>query len=331
MELDYKAAPETELPDKYTPRGDGKIGNLVVDNILSLIGSTPVVRLRKVVPDGSADIWAKLESFNPAGSMKERISLAMLNKAEEEGLIEPGRSVIVEATTGNTGIGLALVCAVKGYRLVLTGPDDMSLERRQTLSAYGAEVVLVPAGQMEDSLARADEVAAEIPGAFIPHHFANRENPETHRLHTGPEILEQVPGVIDAFVAGVGTGGTVTGVGEALKKENPDVIIVAVEPEESPILSGGEPGAHDIVGIGHGFIPATLDMNIYDEIIKVSTEEARRLTRELAKREGLLVGISSGAACAGALILAERLGKGKQVVTMFCDTGERYLSTGLFG
>ena len=193
------------------------------------------------------------------------------------------------------------------------------------------DVVLVPAGQMEDSLVRAEEVAAEIPGAFIPHHFANRENPETHRLHTGPEIMEQVPGVIDAFVAGVGTGGTVTGVGEALKKENPDVIIAAVEPEESPILSGGESGAPDIVGIGHGFIPATLDRSIYDEVIRVSTEEARRLTRELAKREGLLVGISSGAACAGALMLAGRLGKGKQVVTMFCDTGERYLSTGLFG
>ncbi len=315
----------------YIPQGDGKMGNQVVDNILSLIGSTPVVKLRNIVPGGSADIWAKLESANPAGSMKERISLAMIERAEEEGLIEPGKSVIVEATTGNTGIGLALVCAVKGYRLILTAPDDMSLERRQTLSAYGAEVVLIPAAQMEDSLAMAEEIASQTPGAFRPHHFSNPENPETHRLHTGPEILEQVPGVIDAFVSGVGTGGTISGVGKILRKENPGVIIAAVEPEESPVLSGGSPGAHEIIGIGHGFIPSTLDTEIYDEVIRVSTGEARRLTRELAKKEGLLVGISSGAACAGALILAERLGEGKQVVTIFCDTGERYLSTGLFG
>ncbi len=332
MKPDFTAAPKAEVPGKYIyPREMEKMGNQVVDNILSLIGSTPVVKLRNIVPGGSADVWAKLESANPAGSMKERISLAMINRAEEEGLIEPGKSVIVEATTGNTGIGLALVCAVKGYRLILTAPDDMSLERRQTLSAYGAEVVLIPAGQMEDSLAMAEEIAAQTPGAFRPHHFSNPENPETHRLHTGPEILEQVPGVIDGFVSGVGTGGTISGVGKVLRKENPAVIIAAVEPEESPVLSGGSPGAHEITGIGHGFIPSTLDTEIYDEVIKVSTGEARRLTRELAKKEGLLVGISSGAACAGALILAGRLGEGKQVVTVFCDTGERYLSTGLFG
>lgn len=291
----------------------------VVDSILSLIGSTPVVRLRNIVPEGSAAVWVKLEGLNPAGSLKDRICLGMISRAEEDGLIAPGRSVIVEPTGGNTGIGLALVCAVRGYRLILTAPDDITLERSQMLSAYGAEVVLTPASEgIEGVLRAAEEIAAGLEDSFMPNHFINPENPEAHRLGTGPEIIEQVSGTVDAFVAAVGTGGTIAGAGGALRKEYPDILLAAVEMEESP-------------GTSAGFIVSIPDRSSYDEVIGVSEAEAKRLTRELARREGILAGVSSGAACAGALLLAERLGGGKQVVTVFCDTGERYLSTGLFG
>jgi cysteine synthase A len=303
----------------------------VVDNILDLIGGTPIIRLNKVVPEGSAAVWAKLENLNPAGSVKERICLRMIEAAERSGTIEPGKSVIVEPTSGNTGIGLALVCAVKGYRLILTMPDDMSLERRQLLTAYGAELVLTPASeQMGGALRRAEELLKENPGSFMPQQFRNRENPAAHREGTGPEILEQMEGGIDAFVAGVGTGGTVTGVGEILRRKFPGIYIAAVEPEESPVLSGGKPHVHEIQGIGAGFVPEILNRGIYDEVIRISGKEAKSFTRELAAREGLLVGISAGAAGAAALKVAKKLGKGKNVVTIFCDTGERYLSTGLF-
>lgn len=303
----------------------------VVDNILDLIGGTPIIRLSKVVPEGSAAVWAKLENLNPAGSVKERICLRMIEAAERSGAIEPGKSVIVEPTSGNTGIGLALVCAVKGYRLILTMPDDMSLERRQLLTAYGAELVLTPASeQMGGALRRAEELLKENPGSFMPQQFRNRENPATHREGTGPEILEQMEGGIDAFVAGVGTGGTVTGVGEILRRKFPGIYIAAVEPEESAVLSGGKPHVHEIQGIGAGFVPEILNRGIYDEVIRISGKEAKSFTRELAVREGLLIGISAGAAGAAALKVAKKLGKGKNVVTIFCDTGERYLSTGLF-
>ncbi len=303
----------------------------VVDNILDLIGGTPIIRLNKVVPEGSAAVWAKLENLNPAGSVKERICLRMIEAAERSGAIEPGKSVIVEPTSGNTGIGLALVCAVKGYRLILAMPDDMSLERRQLLTAYGAELVLTPASeQMGGALRRAEELLKENPGSFMPQQFRNRENPAAHREGTGPEILEQMEGGIDAFVAGVGTGGTVTGVGEILRRKFPGIYIAAVEPEESAVLSGGKPHVHEIQGIGAGFVPEILNRGIYDEVIRISGKEAKSFTRELAVREGLLIGISAGAAGAAALKVAKKLGKGKNVVTIFCDTGERYLSTGLF-
>ena len=303
----------------------------VVDNILDLIGGTPIIRLNKVVPEGSAAVWAKLENLNPAGSVKERICLRMIEAAERSGAIEPGKSVIVEPTSGNTGIGLALVCAVKGYRLILTMPDDMSLERRQLLTAYGAELVLTPASeQMGGALRRAEELLKENPGSFMPQQFRNRENPAAHREGTGPEILEQMEGGIDAFVAGVGTGGTITGVGEILRRKFPGIYIAEVEPEESAILSGGKPHVHEIQGIGAGFVPEILNRGIYDEVIRISGKEAKSFARELAVKEGLLIGISAGAAGAAALKVAKKLGKGKNVVTIFCDTGERYLSTGLF-
>ncbi len=303
----------------------------VVDNILDLIGGTPIIKLSNVVPEGSADVWAKLENLNPAGSVKERICLKMIAAAEESGAIEPGKSVIVEPTSGNTGIGLALVCAVKGYRLILTMPDDMSLERRQLLTAYGAEVVLTPASeQMEGAVRKAENILKEHPFSFMPQQFGNTENPAAHREGTGPEILEQMGGRIDAFVAGVGTGGTITGTGETLRRNFPNIYIAAVEPEESAVLSGGKPHVHEIQGIGAGFIPGILNRDIYDEVIKISGEEAKRYARELASKEGLLTGISAGAAAAAAVRVAKKLGKGKTVVTIFSDTGERYLSTGLF-
>lgn len=303
-----------------------------VNSLLDLIGDTPIIRLNKVVPEGAATVWAKLENLNPAGSVKDRICLKMIEAAEKEGKIQPGRNIIVEPTSGNTGIGLALVCAVKGYRLILTMPDDMSLERRLLLAAYGAELVLTPAEEkMEGAVRKAEEIVHEDPNAFMPQQFKNPANPEMHRITTGPEILRQVPGEIHAFVAGVGTGGTITGVGEILRKKFPDIKIVAVEPAESDVLSGGDANVHDIQGIGAGFIPEILNTDVFDEVIRISGEEAKAFTRLIARKEGLLVGISAGANGIAAVRMAEILSPGKQVVTVFCDTGERYLSTKVFG
>jgi cysteine synthase A len=302
-----------------------------VNSVLDLIGRTPVIKLNKVVRRRAATVWAKLENLNPAGSIKERICLKMIEVAEQERKITPGKSVIVEPTSGNTGIGLALVCAVKGYRLILTMPDDMSLERRLLLGAYGVELILTPAEEkMEGAVQRAEAIVRENPDAFMPQQFKNPANPDMHTLTTGPEILEQIPGEIHAFVAGVGTGGTITGVGEVLRKRFPSIHIVAVEPAESAVLSGKKPNVHDIQGIGAGFIPEILNTRIYDELMTISGREAKAFTKLIAKEEGLLVGISAGAAGLAAVRVAERLGQGKQVVTIFCDTGERYLSTDVF-
>jgi len=303
----------------------------VTPSVLGLIGSTPVVRLTRMpqLEGVGATVWAKLESFNPGGSVKDRICLAMIEAAERDGLLKPG-GTIIEPTSGNTGIGLALVAAVKGYRLVLTMPDTMSEERRALLKAYGATLVLTPDTKgMHGAIHRAEELLAENPDWYMPQQFTNPANPEVHRRTTGPEILAQVP-QIDAFVAGVGTGGTITGVGEVLRARHPDVRIVAVEPAASAVLGGGEPGYHHIQGIGAGFVPEILDQSIYDEVIAVPDDAAVRHTRALARYEGLLVGISSGAACAAAIEVGRRLGRGAVVVTVFPDTGERYLTTDLF-
>lgn len=302
-----------------------------VNSILELIGNTRIVRLNKIVKKGSATVWGKLENLNPAGSIKERICLGMIEAAENENTISPGKNVIVEPTSGNTGIGLALVCAVKGYELVLTMPDNMSIERRQVLEAYGAKIILTPSGEkIEGAVKKAEEIVKNNPNAFMPQQFKNSNNPKSHSLTTAQEILEQVPGEIHAFVAGVGTGGTISGVGDVLRKKFPYVKIIAVEPEESAVLSGKKPDTHEIQGIGTGFVPEILDRNIYDEVVTVKGQEAKEFTRLIARKEGLLVGISSGASCLVAVREAKRLGKGKHVVTMLYDSGERYLSTGMF-
>jgi cysteine synthase A len=299
--------------------------------ITELIGNTPVVRLNKVAGKDDAVIWTKLESFNPGGSVKDRICLSMIEAAEKEGKIKPG-ATIIEPTSGNTGIGLAMVCAAKGYKLVLTMPETMSVERRMLLKAYGAELILTPGSEgMKGAVMRAEELAKENKNYFIPQQFKNPANPEIHRRTTAQEILRQVKESIDAFVSGVGTGGTITGVGEVLKSKYPGIKIVAVEPAASPVLSGGTPGPHKIQGIGAGFIPDVLNMKIIDAIITVKDDEAKETAVRLAEKEGLLVGISSGAAAFAALKVARELGKGKTVVVIFPDTGERYLSTGLFG
>ncbi len=301
------------------------------DSVLNLVGDTPVIKLNKVVPKGAATVWAKLEILNPAGSVKDRICLSMIEAAEKEGKITPGKSIIVEPTSGNTGIGLAIVCAVKGYRLILTMPDDMSIERRLLLAAYGAELILTPAEEkMEGAVRKAEEIVQENPNTFVPQQFKNPANPKIHRLTTGPEILEQVPGEVHAFVAGVGTGGTITGVGEILRKKFPGIHIVAVEPAESAVLSGGRANTHAIQGIGAGFVPEVLNTSIYDEIMTITGKDAKAFTKLLCSREGLLVGISAGAAACAAVMVAKRFGPQKQVVTILCDTGERYLSTGVF-
>jgi len=277
----------------------------------------------------AAEVWAKLENFNPGGSVKDRICLAMIEAAERDGLVRPG-GTIIEPTSGNTGIGLALVAAVKGYRLVLTMPDTMSEERRALLIAYGATLVLTPDTKgMHGAIRRAEELLAEHPDWYMPQQFTNPANPEVHRRTTAREIMAQLP-QLDAFVAGVGTGGTITGVGEVLRSVRRDVRIYAVEPAASAVLSGGEPGYHHIQGIGPGFVPDILNTEIYDEVLTVPDDDAVRHTRALARYEGLLVGISSGAACAAALRVARRLGRGSVVLTMFPDTGERYLTTDLF-
>ena len=298
--------------------------------ILEQIGNTPLVRLELLEEKGGAAIYAKVEAFNPGGSIKDRICLSMIEAAEKDGCLKPGATV-VEPTSGNTGIGLSMVCAVKGYKLVLTMPDTMTIERRRLLAAFGAELVLTPGAKgMRGAVQMAEELA-EKHGYLMPQQFKNPANPEVHRRTTGPEILAAMAGLsIDAFVAGVGTGGTITGVGDVLKKHNPQVHIVAIEPADSPILSGGEPGPHKIQGIGAGFVPDVLNTKIYDEVIRVTNEDSYVTTKRLAMVAGLLVGVSSGAAMFGAMQVAKKLGKGKNVVVILPDTGERYLSTGVF-
>ncbi|MBI4529458.1 MAG: cysteine synthase A [Deltaproteobacteria bacterium] len=298
-------------------------------SILDLIGSTPVVKLRNLPGENDAEVWAKLESFNPGGSVKDRICLSMIEAAERDNKLKPG-ATIVEPTSGNTGIGLALVAAVKGYRLILTMPDTMSEERRSLLAAYGAKLILTPDTKgMGGAIRKAEELLLEHPDYFMPQQFNNPANPEAHRRTTALELLKQFKR-IDAFVAGVGTGGTITGVGEVLKSKMKGVRIYAVEPAASPVISGGEPGYHKIQGIGAGFIPAVLNTQIYDEVTAVSDEDAALYTRRLSLEEGILVGISSGAACCAALKVAKELGKDHVVVTIFADKGEHYLSTDIF-
>jgi cysteine synthase A len=294
-----------------------------------LIGETPIVKLNRLVEDGSAEVYVKLEFMNPGSSVKDRIAIAMIEDAEQRGIIKPG-DTIVEPTSGNTGIGLAMVCAAKGYKAVLVMPETMSVERRNLLRAYGAELVLTPGTEgMKGAIKRADEIAKEK-GYFMPQQFNNLSNPEIHRRTTGPEIVKQMGEQLDAFVAGVGTGGTITGAGEVLKGNYPDIKIIAVEPVDSPVLSGGNPGPHKIQGIGAGFVPSILNENIYDEVIKVSNDEAFEYARKMGVNEGILVGISSGAAVCAALQVAKRLGAGKKVLTVIPSNGERYLSTPLF-
>ena len=298
-------------------------------SVLDLIGSTPVVKLRCLPAKRDAEVWAKMESFNPGGSVKDRICMNMIETAEREGKLKPG-ATIVEPTSGNTGIGLALICAVRGYRLMLTMPDTMSEERRSLLAAYGAQLVLTPDTKgMGGAIHKAEELLQENPDYFMPQQFNNPANPEMHRKTTAVEMLKQFKR-IDGFVAGVGTGGTITGVGEVLKEKMKGIRICAVEPAASPVISGGEPGFHKIQGIGAGFIPAVLNRQVIDEVMTVTDEDATTYTRRLAAEEGLLVGISSGAACCAALKLAKILGEGHVVVTVFADKGEHYLSTDLF-
>lgn len=299
-----------------------------VDNLLELIGNTPLVRLRRLPAAGSAEVLGKCEQYNPGGSVKDRIALWMIEEAERAGRIRPGVSTVIEPTSGNTGIGLALVCAVKGYRLVLTMPESMSLERRSLLQAYGAEIVLTPAERtMEGAVARAEDLCRRNPDWFMPQQFSNPVNPEAHRRTTGPEILAQTGGRrVDAFVSAVGTGGTIVGVGEVLRERFPEVRIVAVEPAGSPVLSGGRAGPHKIQGIGAGFVPEVFDRRVVDEVRAVTDREAWETKVALARREGLLVGISAGAAVKVALDVARELGPEALVVTVLCDTGERYFS-----
>ena len=302
-------------------------------SLTELIGKTPLLELSNYEKkhDLKAKVIAKLEYFNPAGSVKDRIALAMIDDAEQRGVLKEG-SVIIEPTSGNTGIGLASVAAARGYRIILTMPETMSVERRVLMRAYGAEIVLTEGAKgMKGAIAKAEELAAETPNSFIPGQFTNPANPAIHRATTGPEIWEDTDGKVDIFVAGAGTGGTVTGVGEYLKSKNPNVKVVVVEPFDSPVLSEGRPGPHKIQGIGAGFVPAVLNTAVYDEIITVKNEDAFAVGREIAKTEGLLVGISSGAALWAATELAKRPeNAGKTIVVVLPDTGERYLSTALF-
>ena len=305
----------------------------VYERFSDLIGGTPLLKLNNYIRDNAleADIFAKLEYFNPAGSVKDRIAKAMIDDAEEKGLLKPG-AVIIEPTSGNTGIGLAAVAASRGYKIILTMPETMSIERRNLLKAYGAQLVLTDGAKgMKGAIAKAEELARETEGSFIPGQFVNPANPAAHIATTGPEIWNDTDGKVDIFVAGVGTGGTLSGVGGYLKSQNPDVKIVAVEPAGSPVLSKGTPGPHKIQGIGAGFVPDTLNTDIYDEIITVENEEAFAAGKALARKEGILVGISSGAALHASTVLARRPeNKGKIIVALLPDTGERYLSTPMF-
>lgn len=299
---------------------------LAAKDVLELICNTPLVRINKLVTPGMASVYGKLESFSPGGSVKDRICLSMIRDAEEKGLIRK-ETVIVEPTSGNTGIGLALVCAVKGYKLILTMPDTMSVERRHLLKRFGAELVLTPGAEgMKGAIAKAKEIAVENKDSFIPQQFANPANPKIHRETTAEEIWEALDGHFDAFISGVGTGGTITGCGEVFKKKNPKIQVIALEPKNSPVLSGGTPGKHKIQGIGAGFVPDVLNRNVIDRVMLVEDQDAWQTSLELAAKEGILGGISTGAACWAALQVARELGAGKSVVAIFPDTGERYLS-----
>ena len=304
----------------------------IAGSISDLIGGTPLVSLRRASEESGATIVGKLESFNPGGSVKDRIGLAMLEAAEKAGLSTPGKTTIIEPTSGNTGIALAMVAAAKGYKVVLTMPETMSLERRTLLRAYGAELVLTPGSKgMSGAVERANELAEQTPDSFVPQQFENLANPEAHRRTTAEEVWNDTDGKVDVFVAGVGTGGTVTGVGQVLKQRKPEVYVVAGEPEASPVLSGGQPAPHKIQGMGAGFVPKVLDTDSYDEVVRVPNDVAFEYARRLAAEEGLLVGISAGANVYAAYEIGRRPEfQGKLIVTVLCDTGERYLSTPLF-
>lgn len=301
----------------------------VANSIADLVGQTPIVKLNRLVDDNSADVYLKLEYMNPGSSVKDRIALAMITAAEKDGNLKPG-DTIIEPTSGNTGIGLAMIAAAKGYKAVLVMPETMSMERRNLLRAYGADLVLTPGPEgMGGAIRKAQELAKEN-GYFVPQQFENPANPEIHRLTTGPEITEQMGEQLDAFISGIGTGGTITGAGQVLKEKYKNIKIYAVEPTDSPVLSGGKPGPHKIQGIGAGFVPDTLDTKIYDEVIQITNDEAFEYARRAAKEEGILGGISSGAAISAALKVAKELGKGKKVLAIIPSNGERYLSTPLY-
>ena len=302
----------------------------LVNSVVDLIGKTPIVKLNNITGPNDANVYVKLEYFNPGSSVKDRIAVAMIETAEKEGKLKPG-STIIEPTSGNTGIGLAMVAAAKGYKTVIVMPDTMSVERRNLLRAYGAELVLTPgADGMKGAIAKAEELAKEN-GWFVPQQFENPANVEAHRLTTGPEIIEAFEGLnLDAFISGVGTGGTVTGTGEVLKEKYPEIEIIAVEPKDSPVLSGGKPGPHKIQGIGAGFVPRVLNTEAYTSIFPVENEDAFETARKVAREEGVLAGISAGAAMYAAIETAKRLGKGKNVLALLPDTGERYFSTPLY-
>ncbi|MFP3121348.1 cysteine synthase A [Ectobacillus funiculus] len=301
----------------------------VANSVSELIGQTPIVKLNRLVEEDSAEVYVKLEFMNPGSSVKDRIGLAMIEAAEQDGTLKPG-DTIVEPTSGNTGIGLAMVAAAKGYKAILVMPETMSMERRNLLRAYGADLVLTPGPEgMGGAIRKAEELSKEN-GYFMPQQFKNIANPEVHRLTTGPEIVEQMGDQLDAFISGIGTGGTISGAGSVLKEKYPNIKICAVEPTDSPVLSGGKPGPHKIQGIGAGFVPDTLNTEVYDEVIQVTNDQAFEYARRMGREEGILVGISSGAAVYAALQTAKKLGKGKKVLAIIPSNGERYLSTPLY-
>ncbi|MEX2460277.1 MAG: cysteine synthase A [Paenibacillaceae bacterium] len=306
------------------------MGSRLVNNITELIGDTPAVKLNRLVGADAAEVYVKLEYYNPSGSVKDRAAFNMILQAEKAGLLQPG-DTIIEPTSGNTGIGLAMNAAAKGYKAILVMPDNMSLERINLLKAYGAQVVLTPAGErMPGAIKKALELQADIPRSFIPQQFENRANPDIHRQTTALEILQQMDGRLDAFVATSGTGGTITGTGEVLREKLPEILIYVVEPQGSPVLSGGAPGSHKLVGTSPGFIPAILNTKVYDKIVQVSDEDALQTTRDLAQLEGILVGPSAGASVWTAIQLSHQLGAGRRILCIAPDTGERYLSMGIF-